>query len=179
MLEKKLDNLDSNRIKAMSLEDFYNFLMDDYFQWKFTDSRWLNQNKNHLARYVLEQKLDELSAIQSKLFSFNLDDIREGLTIASSINGLGIAGGSGLLSLLFPNYFGTVDQFVVKALSSIERLPETNDVLNMAQTNLKINNGVFLITIMRNKASELNMIFHNNSWSPRAIDKVLWAARNA
>jgi len=44
--------------------------------------------------------------------------------IATSIHGLGIAGASGLLTLMYPDQFGTVDQFVVKALREVEGLPQ-------------------------------------------------------
>ena len=178
VLEKKLDNIDSNIISQMPLDDFYNFLIDEYFRWKFTDFRWLQQNKEHFAKYVYEERLEELSQIQKQLFLFDLNDIKSGLEIACSINGLGIAGGSGLLSILFPGYFGTVDQYVIKALCSIEDLPEKSVLQNMKQTNISLSSGIILVKIMKNKASELNFRFKNSIWTPRAIDKILWSTRN-
>jgi hypothetical protein len=50
------------------------------------------------------------------------------LRIAKEIHGLGTAGASGLLALMFPQRFGTVDQFVVKALKQVEGLPEAADI---------------------------------------------------
>jgi len=41
------------------------------------------------------------------------------LATASRIRWLGTAGASGLLALIYPDSFGTVDQFVVKALSEV------------------------------------------------------------
>ena len=40
-----------------------------------------------------------------------------------------------------------------------------------------INDGIFLIELMTQKATELNKLFRKNSWRPRDIDKVLWALR--
>jgi hypothetical protein len=44
--------------------------------------------------------------------------------IASQIRGLGTAGASGLLALMYPTHFGTVDQFVVKGLQQVDDLLE-------------------------------------------------------
>ena len=119
-LEKRMDKLDFRVVENMELDEFYEFIIEDYFQWKFTDSRWLNRNREHFSRYKNEKKLDELSEIKDELFSFNLNDIERGLRITSSIHGLGVAGGSGLLAILFPAYFATVDHFVVKSLASLD-----------------------------------------------------------
>ena len=43
--------------------------------------------------------------------------------ITIQIHGLGTAGVSGLLAVLFPEHYGTIDQFVVYALRKLE-LPE-------------------------------------------------------
>lgn len=182
-LELKIEKLDSNKIKEMSLEEFYEFLLSDYFKWKYTDSRWLNKNREHFSKYVIEEKLDELEEIQNDLFSFDLNNVERGLKIAMKIKGLGVAGASGLLSVLFPDYFGTVDQFVVKALLNIDYLPEIHSIIKMNEKinnnrSLNINDGVILINIMKNKATELNNKFNSVEWNPRSIDKILWTTRN-
>ncbi len=51
------------------------------------------------------------------------DDTRETLLAAKKTPGLGFAGASGLLALLYPQKFGTVDQFVVKTLRNVPTLP--------------------------------------------------------
>ena len=35
-LEKKMNGLDSNKIKVMSANEFYKFLDEEYFVWKYT-----------------------------------------------------------------------------------------------------------------------------------------------
>lgn len=178
-LEKKIINIDRNAIRNMELLDFYNFLYDDYFRWKFTESRWLKTSREHFGKYAFEEKLEELSLIQKQLFTFDLNDIREGLKIASSIRGLATAGGSGLLAVLFPEHFGTVDQFIVKALQSIDDISESVRVSRVKPDNISIDDGVVIIKIMREKAAELNRIFGTSAWTPRAIDMVLWSSREA
>lgn len=97
-----------------------------------------------------------------------------GLEIVSSIKGLGIAGASGLLALLFPKYFGTVGQFVVKALCSIDDLPDKNIFITMFPESLKIEDGIILIKKMKERANELNEVNNTDYWTPRHMDKVLW-----
>jgi hypothetical protein len=106
--------------------------------------------------------------------SFNKNDIKERLKIAVEIKGLGTTGASGLLSILFPECFGTVDQFAVNALRKIEDLPERDVLSKMKPESLNLNDGVVLIQIMRDKAAQLNKKFKADTWTARKIDKVLW-----
>lgn len=107
-------------------------------------------------------------------YKFNKDNIL-GIEIASGIRGLGIAGASGLLSILFPKYFATVDQFVVKSLLRVNNLEEYNVIKQMKPENLNSRDAEVLIKIIRDKANELNNKFNADVWTPRKIDKVLWA----
>jgi len=131
----------------------------------------------HLQRYLKENRLEDLDRIKQKLFIFELEDTEQGLEMDSSIHGLGIAGASGLLALLFPEDFGTVDQFVVKNLISIEDVNQRELLLSMNPEGLKIKDGVELVKIMKERAKELNTYNNTNKWTPRHIDKVLWAYR--
>lgn len=97
--------------------------------------------------------------------------------MASSIHGLSTAGGSGLLSILYPEHFGTADKFVVYSLLRIDGLQEHAVISGMNPEALTLNNGVALIEIMRNKAQELNERFHTDFWTPRKIDMILWSTR--
>jgi len=116
------------------------------------------------------------------LFKFDRKDIRRGLDLAGGIKGFGVGGASGLLSLLFPEQFGTVDQFVVKALQKIRTFPEgeissreIQALRRMNPKNLSKSDGIILIGIMRRKADNLNSIFGSRFWTPRKIDMILWA----
>ena len=93
--------------------------------------------------------------------------------------GLGPAGASGLLAVLFPAKFGTVDQFVVHALRKVRRLPERDALKRMNAESLTVSDGVVLIEIMRRKAISLNELLKTSGWTPRKVDKVLWASERA
>lgn len=178
MLEEKMEKLNPNDIKNLTVESFYKFLHDEYFVWKYTAKNRLATTRNHLQRYHTENRLADLDSIKKELFSFDLNNIKWGLEIASSIYGLGIAGASGLLALLFPKYFGTVDQFVVLGLISISGINQKDMLQAMNPDSLRLKDGVELIKIMRKRAEELNKINNTDKWTPRHIDKVLWAYRS-
>lgn len=171
-LEQEMENLNTNDIKEMTGEEFYNFLHDKYFVWKFTS--YLSVIQGYLESYQNESRISDLELIKNKLFTFDVEDTKQGLEIASSIHGLGIAGASGLLSLLFPKNFGTVDQFVVKALVSIEGIKENNILQSINPSSINLPDGIKLIKIMIEKSKTINAINKTDHWTPRHIDKVLW-----
>src|SRR5215470_3853564 len=82
------------------------------------------------------------------------NDIAAGLAIACEIKGLGPAGGSGLLAVLFPDAFGTADQFVVKALRGVPDLPESSALARMRPAQLTLTDAAILIAIMRRQAAK-------------------------
>jgi hypothetical protein len=174
-IEKEFDNLDSSLIEKMSVEEFYDFLYNKYFVWKFTAKNRLTTTRMQLEKYRSEHALVELEQIHHELFSFDKSEVRHGLNIASQIKGLGIAGASGLLSILFPKHFGTVDQFVVKSLCRIENLKENDVLMKMKPDSLRSQDGVILEKILIDKSQELNNKFGTDKWTPRMIDKVLWS----
>lgn len=88
-----------------------------------------------------------------------------------------VIAGSGLLAVLFPDYYGTIDRFVIRSLQQIDGMQEHQRILNINQSAPTIDDGIFLIELMAQKATELNKLFNKNRWRPRDIDKVLWALR--
>ena len=174
-LEESLEVLDPNDVRQMNVNEFFLFLHDTYFVWKYTAKNRLATTRMHLKKHLLD--LTVLEKIQRDLFSFDKAQIRTGLDIATRIRGLGIAGASGLLAILFPEYFGTVDQFLVKSLLCVDGLNERSSLLRMNPESLTIDNGFLLEKILRAKANELNQRFHTNTWTPRKIDKILWGYR--
>jgi hypothetical protein len=175
-IEKEFDQIDSNQIKKMNSEEWYEFLLHKYYFWKYTAPNRYATTTGQLRKYITKQNgLDELKAIKDKIFECNLEDVISGLKIAITIKGLGTAGASGLLAVIFPNYFGTVDQFVVKSLLKISTLPERASILIMWPDELKIRDTSILINIMKHKARELNKAFLTSYWTPRKIDMILWS----
>lgn len=88
---------------------------------------------------------------------------------------------------MYPEYFGTVDEFLILALASVDGLPEQSQLQELARRieeskkphgkpfSIDLRVGVMLINIMRKKATENNQWFQTSFWTPRQIDKVLWA----
>jgi hypothetical protein len=173
-----MNKLDSAAIQALREREWYDFLKDEYFPWKYTAANRLGSTRKYLRKYEETNSLGELFSVKEELFAFDLTNIQQGLKDAKKIKGLGYAGASGLLAVLFPKWFGTVDQFVVKALCEIESLPEREEVLEMRPEDLKEKDAVLLIDIMRRKAAQLNAMFGRDEWTPRKIDMILWATRD-
>jgi hypothetical protein len=173
-LDQAMDSPDlKQRIGQLDPEGWYAFLHDEYVRWKYGAAA----NRLATARYWLKQNsLDQLYAIRKDILQLNGEDILKGLETAKKIKGLGTAGASGLLALLYPQKFATVDQFVVKALRKVSGLPEAHHIAKIKKPeNLSTQDGVLLIKIMRRKAEENNRLFNTSDWTPRKIDKVLWA----
>lgn len=173
-LERALDTLDKNRLRRLSPQGWYDFLCDEYFRWKYTAPNRYATTTTQLRRYLDTGKLDELDTLRQQLLDLDCNDIRRGLTTAKKVRGLGTAGASGLLSLMYPEHFATVDQFVVKALRSVSGLAEANALATMNPENLSITDGVLLIGILARKAKDNNHSFGTSAWTPRKIDMVLW-----
>jgi hypothetical protein len=173
-LERAMSALDLQRLKGLSPQGWYDFLHNEYFRWKYTAPNRYATTTIQLRKYIDTHSLDELDSTRQQLLKLNLNDVRSGLVTAKKIRGLGTAGASGLLSLMYPEHFATVDQFVVKALCQVGDLPEANALSNMKPLNLSVSDGVLLISILDRKAKENNRLFGTSAWSPRKIDMVLW-----
>lgn len=174
-LEKKIENINVKEVKEMKYDEFYDFLYDEYFVWKYTAANRLATTRKNLEKYNDDCNKMELKEIHEELFNFDLNDVKRGIEIVTKIHGLGIAGASGLLSILFPESFATVDQFVVKALLKINGLEENSIIKEMKPEGLRLKDAELLIKIMKDKAEELNDKFNTSEWTPRKIDKVLWS----
>ena len=174
-LERALDHLDLERLRGLDAQGWYDFLRLEYFRWKYTAPNRYATTTKSLAAYVAEPDgLGQLHDIKRRLLALDPTHIRAGLTIAREIKGLGTAGASGLLALLYPATFATVDQFVVKALRRVGGLPEADALAKMKPEALTIADGVRLISIMARKAAENTRRFGTGPWTPRKIDQILW-----
>jgi hypothetical protein len=175
-VEYELNRLSIQTIASMNEMQWYTFLHDKYFVWKYTAKNRLATTRSQLRRYEESRTLSELNGIRKEILSIDTDDIKSSLATVCEIKGLGIAGASGLLSLMFPKYFATVDQFVVKALLEVES--QKHLVEHMNPDGLTLKNGVVLTEMIREKASSMNEVFHTNFWTPRTIEMALWAYRS-
>jgi hypothetical protein len=173
-LEKEMEQLDAQTVRMMDPQAWFRFLLEKYFRWKYTAANRYASTTKMLRTYAANNELPALYAIKKRLFALDKENIQQCLALASSIRGLGTAGASGLLAVLFPAHFGTVDQFAVKALAKIPELPERDLIAAMKPESLKLNEGTVLIRIMRRKADELNRVSSLVEWTARKVDMVLW-----
>jgi hypothetical protein len=173
-LERALECLDLRRIREFTPLEWYEFLRDEYFRWKYTTDNRYATTTGQLRRYLDDGCLEQLDRVRQQLVELPLDDLRKALVTAQQIRGLGTAGASGLLALMHPNVFATVDQFVVKALAQVRALPEALALTKMHPKSLSIANAIVLIGIMRRQAAALNQRFRSDFWTPRKVDQVLW-----
>jgi hypothetical protein len=162
------------RLRSLSPRGWYDFLHDEYFRWKYTAPNRYASTTIQLKKYLASGELDALDRLRLQLLSLDCSDIRRGLVTAKNIRGLGTAGASGLLSLMYPSRFATVDQFVVKALRLVPGLPDADALAKMNPDKLSIADGVLLIRILTQKANDNNRTFGTSVWTPRKIDMVLW-----
>jgi hypothetical protein len=174
-LEQSLERLDLEQLRALDALGWYSFLHNQYFRWKYTARNRYATTTKALSKYIAEPGgLAELDRIRCRLSDLDPSDSQAGLSLACEIKGLGTAGASGLLALMYPAKFATVDQFVAKALLDVDELAEREDVDKMNPKSLTIHAGVVLIGIMRRKAAENNRLFGLSTWTPRKIDQILW-----
>ncbi|MBR5479797.1 MAG: hypothetical protein IKU84_06425 [Clostridia bacterium] len=174
-IEAYIDNVNEEEIKKLDEYEFYDFLYHKYFVWKYTAKNRLATTRKNLEKYISNGEVSVLKNIQTRIFSMPKDNIGKCIETACEIRGLGTAGASGLLAILFPNQFGTVDQFVAKRLQEINHPIHKDTLNNMNPEGLKVKDAVVLIQIMREKAMELNKKFQTDFWTPRKIDMILWS----
>jgi hypothetical protein len=175
-IEREMEALTPRDLQTLSADAWYEWLLNKYFVWKYTAPNRYATTTMHLKRQAQAAGREHLLTIRDRILSASGQSIQDALRAATQVKGLGPAGGSRLLALLFPAEFGTVDQFAVGALRKIACLPERELLQCMNPERLTITDGVVLINIMRRKARELNELFAAACWSPRKVDKVLWAS---
>ena len=175
-IETKMSKLNVEYIQHLPVEDFYSFLHDDYFVWKYTAKNRLASTRKSLKKY--ETNMEKLREIQEELFNFDLSKIDKGLEIAHKIEGLGVAGASGLLALLFPSYFATVDDMVIRALLTCDEYRDDATIKAINRQDIEEDEAVYLIEQFKKKAHELNALSNEYCWRPRDIDVILWHFRD-
>ncbi|MHB9053736.1 MAG: hypothetical protein ACYC5F_07110 [Thermoleophilia bacterium] len=173
-LEYEMAALTPADVQCLDAQGWFDFLLMRYFRWKYTAPNRYATTTACLRRQVDKIGLNALLGIRERILASADRPPEVALTAACEIDGLGPAGASGLLALLFPGAFGTIDQFVAKALADIPSLPEHERICRMHPEGLTIRDGVVLIGIMRRQAASLNAAFDTESWTPRRIDMVLW-----
>ena len=120
--------------------------------------------------------MQKLESVRQRLIArendSKADSIRMMMGKHGGVYGLAVAGASGLLALVYPEEFGTVDVMVTKAL----KIVGIHEVQNINPKAISVANAETMIEIMRVKAANLNRVLHSNKWTPRLVDRVLWTA---
>ena len=143
--EQYIEALDPEAIRKADEEGWRAFLRI-YFDWKYTGN-YLPQRLEDLE----SNEPERLLSIKGLLFDSDFTNIRRTLERARYIKGLGTAGASGLLAVLFPEWFGTVDKFVVEALRQVPTLPERERIKKMKPKNLTDDHAVLLVDTIAGK----------------------------
>ena len=172
-----MDALRPDDVRHLDADQWYDWLLHKYFFWKYTAPNRYATTTKYLKRQASANGRHHLLTIRDRVLACENAGIQDALHAATQFGGLGPSGASGLLALLFPARFGTVDQFVVGALRRVRYLPERDQLERMNPESLTIAHGVVLVEIMRRKAVSLNELFNTSGWTPRKIDKILWAQR--
>lgn len=178
-LEREMDTLRPDDVRYLDADQWYEWLVNKYCCWKYTAPNRYATTTGHLERQSTDLGQHHLLTIRGRVLGCENASIRDALRAATDFKGIGPAGASGLLALLFPTKFGTVDQFAVCALRKVRCLPERDKLMRMNPESLTIANGVVLLEIMRRKAVSLNELFNTSEWTPRKVDKLLWASERA
>jgi hypothetical protein len=132
MIERELEKPGlRERIARMDAAQFYAFLRDEYFLWKFTSGPERTGNLKWLARHVSDGTMDRLERARRNLV--NRGDFSKDASILmlmgrhGGVHGLAVAGASGLLALVYPEEYGTVDVKVTEALQQVGLPPGDAD----------------------------------------------------
>jgi hypothetical protein len=164
-------------IQRLDMQEWYDFL-NKYFHWKFTG------NQLHTRLMNLDKSsFEHLFSVKRSLLAIDeldLADSRKCLNLVKSprIRGLDYPGASGLLALIFEEWYGTVDRCVLESLCKIEALQEKPRIGEIRawvkiQKDWRESDAVLLIDIMRRKAVQLNAWFGTRRWTPQKIAMIL------
>ena len=175
-IEREMESLRPDDVRHLDADQWYDWLLKKYFFWKYTAPNRYVTTTSSLKRQATNAGRHHLLAIRDQVLGCENSSISDALRAAKAFKGLGTAGASGLLALLFPAKFGTVDQFAVRALRKVGCLPEREELRSMKAESLTMADGVVLIEIMRRKAVSLNELLNTSGWTPRKVDKVLWSS---
>ena len=139
-----MEKLSPSAIEEMSAAEWVEFLEERYFRWKYTAANRYATSTVAFRRQLDREGVDRLNRIRTQILNPSSLHLGDRLRTVMEVKGLGPAGASGLLALLFPETFGTVDQFVVKALLQVEELAEREVLLAMNPESLSVSDAVLL-----------------------------------
>lgn len=164
-------------LSGSNADVIYSFMVNEFFIWKYGFSAYRYKRYRDLFieafdnnRLQLEQIFETIfnKAVSSGLRTGN-DKCEIILYLASAFNrkGIGASGASALLSLIFPDYIGTCDSVFLKQYNLNKQT-----AYRLCRTSIAI-----IEDYMANQAANLNKLSGSDFWTPRKIDKAVWANR--
>ena len=150
--------VDLEYVRGLGVQEWYDFLVK-YCHWQFAGNR-LQQKLRDLDKNSFEQ----LFSVKSSLVAIDqrdLADARKCLSLVRSarIRGLDYSCASGLLALLFKEWFGTADSCILESLWTIESLPEKRKMQEIlawlnTRNDWRDSDAALVVNIMRRKAAQ-------------------------
>lgn len=170
-IDTRVTLINAQIIEKLSTEEFVCFL-EEFYDWKYSNTG-ASRNKNLFSQWI-KDNIHIVESLKQSLCQSSLSD-EELIKISKEIKYISVAGATALLSIMYPDRFGTVDKFVVLCLK--ESLPNDSIIQSTNEEDIKIEQAIYIEKLMREKAKELNKLFSVVTWNARAIDKATWADR--
>jgi hypothetical protein len=168
---KGLEQVPPEKLGSMDAAEFLSFLKDKLYPACFQNPSRLEAARQELQSSADEDELAAVDLVRERLQYLDPEDPEWALRVASDAPGLTTCGASTLLSLVFPEHFGTIDALTVKALKSLPRLPEARVVHEIHADILTPEDGAVVIEVLRRKARELSR--KGGNWTPRKVADAL------
>jgi len=190
-VERHMDRLTAEERTAIlsSGGALVEFLDRWYYSWKFFAIAPYDIPK-HQAKVRAEYAANpaKYDAIARQLGALNPDNVEQCLkAVASrSIPGLQLSAASGLLAVLFPASFGTVDQHTLRALQTLDddravwlrrHIPDPKTFFPANNNDQGRHAAKLMTQLYREKARELAQLDEETGWGPRRVEMVCYTVR--
>lgn len=187
-IEREIDQAMSLRDNILSSgSDLVQFLEDWYYPWKFDPIGATNKNRQALQIDYAQHPIKYDNACR-RVLQLNLADSARCLSAvgSGSIPGMRVSAASAFLAVLFPEWFGTVDQHTLRNLLKI--VDPRADWLRAQVHNpatffsgdhqLAQHRASLMVALYREQAQRLNSGLTTPYWTPRKVEMVVFALRS-
>lgn len=153
----------------------YSFLAEEFFIWKYGfNINFFNRNKAHFVNKFGNNKSSLFNVFYNIFSTAKKSGLKTGADksslisiLASVLSGVSLSGASALLSLIFPDHIGTCDSVFLKQYNL-----DKQTTYRLCKTSIAI-----FEDYMADQSTILNKLSGSDFWTPRKIDKAIWANR--
>lgn len=191
-LERRMTTMHAQRNQVTGSDlAFYQFLRDDLYPWKMDGYR-IGTQQGNLDTYMEKKPLgirNVRQALVSRMADIDSGKSSDFLKRLSVVGGMGVSVASGLLAVLWPSHFGTVDRFCLRGFLSVSNDPYTGFMAEVVKNPdtffddytdpLRLHVADLMIQLYRHKAADLNSRFGTTVWNPRQVEMVVWTLRDS